>query len=55
MVDCTCPKDWRELPGDRRVTVMSPRAAFPVQFNDKEVVVYDKLCPLHGYTVVEKE
>lgn len=57
MSDCTCAKDWRAIPKDRRVILEQPGARVQhgaqIQVDTSKVHVYDKDCPKHGYKEIE--
>lgn len=59
MSACICPEDGRTIPSSRRVIVMEPGAEKRegnVTVKDlSKVHIFDKNCPVHGYTVVEEE
>lgn len=53
MPDCTCAKDWRAIPKDRRMFLEEPgavtRQGNQVVKDASKVHVFDKDCPKHGY------
>lgn len=56
---CTCPEDHRAIPEGERVWVIEPTATL-LKRNGRlipgpGVYVFGAGCPVHGYTVIEKE
>ena len=53
---CTCAKDWRAIPKDRRITLEQPgaqiRVGNTVQRDASKVHVFDRDCAKHGYKEV---
>lgn len=56
MSECTCPEDGRMVDSHRRVVLMEPgaerREGNMVVRDRSKVLIFDKDCPVHGYTVV---
>lgn len=59
MSACICPEDGRMVDSNRRVIVIEPgaerREGNRVIRDRNKVHIFDKDCPVHGYTVVEEE
>ena len=59
MSDCICPEDGRMVASDRRVVLIEPgaerREGAKVIRDRSKVHIFDKGCPVHGYTVVDEE
>ena len=59
MSACTCPEDGRQVPSDRRVYLYEPgaevREGKTIRRDSSKVHIFDKDCPVHGYTVIEYE
>jgi hypothetical protein len=56
---CTCPEDGRFTDPHRRVILIEPgaerREGNIIVRDPSKVHVYDKECPVHGYTVLTEE
>lgn len=56
MKTCTCPEDGRQVPSDRRVLVIEPgaivREGNTIKKDTSKIHIFDKHCPVHGYTEV---
>lgn len=59
MPSCTCAKDWRAIPKDRRVFLEEPGAVTRQGnqiFKDvSKVHVFDRDCLIHGYKEVHDD
>lgn len=53
---CSCPDDGRRVPSANRVTVFEPGAEVrngnQVMRDISKVHIFDKNCPVHGYTEI---
>jgi hypothetical protein len=58
MTDCICPEDGRKVASTDRVVILEPgaerREGTKVVRDLSKVVIFDKNCPIHGYTVVDE-
>jgi len=56
MNECICPEDGRRVPSDRRVLVIEPgaivREGNTIKKDTSKIHIFDKNCPVHGYTEV---
>ena len=56
---CTCARDWRAIPKDRRITLEEPGAIIisgrQKMVDRRKIHIYDKNCPKHGYQEIVNE
>lgn len=56
MPTCICPDDGRKVPSDRRVVIFEPNAVVregnTIKRDMTKVHIFDKQCPVHGYTEI---
>ncbi len=59
MTACICPEDGRMVDSADRMYVLEPEAEIrrggQVMRDASKVHIFDKNCPVHGYTVIEEE
>lgn len=56
MQECICPEDGRKIPSDRRIVVIQPgavtREGNTIKRDMSKIHIFDKDCPVHGYTEI---
>lgn len=59
MRNCTCPEDGRLVASTNRVILLEPTAEIrdgnAIIRDRSKVHIFDKGCPVHGYTVLSSE
>ncbi|WNL50699.1 hypothetical protein RPALISO_112 [Ruegeria phage RpAliso] len=57
--ECTCPKDPKSIPANKRVMLLEPgaevRQGRTVKVNPDKIIVWHKDCPVHGVVEINEE